>query len=186
MENRTLRKWLLFALFFLFVTASAPLLWAQPEEEEEPIQARPNPLEQTTIQKRGATSSRSGQAVGAPSRSLKKKSQRSGKNIADKIPHSTPIPRGPGGLSYGKYDGVDGESKDEDHKEWIDLGQWSPLDQGGMLYLIQKKGGAKKLVSKDGTYRFADGRVFEVKNGMIIRRMLNKPRPLTKPRPLMK
>jgi len=60
-----------------------------------------------------------------------------------------------------KIDGVDGESSDDHHHDWI-----SAQIKGTKLILRNAKGQTK--VAKQGKYKLKDGRIIVVKNGRII------------------
>jgi hypothetical protein len=73
----TTQKWLVFCLGFFLVIGLGSVLWAEDgvmEEEEETIQARPNPMDKTTLKGRTGNSALQGsQMAPKADRSLKNK-----------------------------------------------------------------------------------------------------------------
>lgn len=56
MSEKTAKKWLPLCLGAVLTATCSSVVWAQPEEEEEePMQMRPNPMEQTLQQERQHT-----------------------------------------------------------------------------------------------------------------------------------
>lgn len=90
----TLKKWVVFCLCFFLVIGQGSMLWAEPmEEEEEPVQTMPNPMEKTTIQGRGINSVKGGQVNWDPtdtkvSGQKTQIKQQTGRTMSNKIPSS--------------------------------------------------------------------------------------------------
>ncbi len=63
--------------------------------------------------------------------------------------------------AFMKIEGVDGESQDDRHKDWI-----SAQIKGTRLILRNAKGQTK--VAKQGKFKLKDGRIIVVKNGRIV------------------
>lgn len=80
--------------------------------------------------------------------------------------------------AYVKYDGIDGESKDDAHDKWIDV---LSVDVRKERLIVTLKNGEKKRLTETGTYRFDDGRVFIISNGRVIEQNRTAPRIQTKP-----
>lgn len=69
--------------------------------------------------------------------------------------------------AYVKYEGIEGESTDEKHDEWIDVLSVE-VSQGKLIVTLNN--GKKKWLKETGTYRFDDGRVFFISDGQVIKR----------------
>ena len=61
MKLSTSTKWLVLFLSAFLVLGQATMVWAQENEEEEPLQARPNPMEKSGAMERGANAQKGAQ-----------------------------------------------------------------------------------------------------------------------------
>jgi type VI protein secretion system component Hcp len=70
-----------------------------------------------------------------------------------------------------KIEGVDGESTDDKHKNWIEV---TASVQGNKLILRNRQGQTR--AAKQGRYRLSDGRIILVKNGKVVKQIKTRPK----------
>lgn len=87
MKSFTSKKWLVVCLCFFLVIGQGAVLWAQEdaeEEEEELVQTRPNPMENSAIKGRGLNSTK-GHFGSKQSQQKTQMRQQTGKAMSNRV-----------------------------------------------------------------------------------------------------